>query len=681
MTDRRRKARSELVLISLVAAVLAAGPGAHSAARAIPIGPSEVTVRIVVGPRPLGRINPDLFGSNLLWPYNAEGAFDPATHGFYPAFVSEVRDLGVTALRYPAGITADSFDWLRAVGPERLPNEPYGMQAASLSHICCQLDAPVPSTVGPNEFGDLLDQTGSIGDVVVNFATGTADEAADFVAYMTAPYREQPSSSPSDPGFWAALRAENGHPAPYNVPYWEVGNEQDGPGQTGWRSGTLVSMGPHQTPCPAANRLICLYVFGGTTAFYNQTVGTFADELPSAALSTGSPDQTFYVYYPPVVPNTESVYVNGELWHEVQSLSTAGPGDDVYEFDASKGEITFGDGMHGAVPSAGTPITANYESGPHGGFVEYYRAMKAMDPHVQICETEESSVAFLRIMGRIYPYDCVELHKYAKPLDIQSPITVYEEELMDAPIVEGAKLSTLQSAIRRYSGKNIPIVLTEYGQLIRPMPVADPAFNLSLDEGLLVGSQLRQWIIHYVPLAEKYLLVSTPFLSESTVDLSIDPVGLSIDSAMIAGPGPSFVVEPTGQVLGLMRQLASKERLNSHVRNDPLMGAGPDGNVPVLQPIAASSDGKLDLLVLNVSPITPVNAEISLWRLARLGDVTATVLNGPSPTAFNTAASPATVTTVTRTVEETKREFSWTFPAHSVTLLEMPIIRPGTYPE
>jgi len=251
---------------------------------------------------------------------------------------------------------------------------------------------------------------------------------------------------------------------------------------------------------------------------------------------------------------------------------------------------------------------------------------------------------------------------------------------MDAPIVEGAKLSTLQGTIRRYSGRNIPIVLTEYGQLIRPMPIADPAFNLSLDEGLLVGSQLRQWIIHYVPLAEKYLLVSTPFLSDSTVDLSIDPVGLSIDSAMIAGPGPSFVAEPTGQVLGLMARLGGQERLNSHVRNDPLMGTGPEGNVPVLQPIAASSDGKLDLLVLNVSPLTPVNAEIDLWRLARQGDVTATVLDGPSPTAFNTTASPATVTTVTRTVEETSPQFSWTFPAHSVTLLEMPIIRPGIYP-
>ena len=680
MADKRRKARSELVLVSLIAAVLAAGPGAHSAARVISTGPSEAVVRIVVGSRPLGQINPHVFGSNLLWPYNAEGAFDPATHTFYPAFVNEVRALGVTALRYPAGITADSFDWLRAIGPRRLLNEPYGMQAASLSSICCQLDAPVPSTVGPNEFGNLLDKTGSIGNVVVNFATGTADEAADFVAYMTAPYGEQPSSAPSDPGFWAALRAANGHRAPYNVPYWEVGNEQDGPGQSGWRSGTLVEMGPHKRPCPAGDQLVCLYAFGGTTAFYDQPVGTFADELPSTTYSTGGADQSFYVYYPPVVPDTETVYVNEQIWQEVQSLSAAGPDDDVYEFNASKGEIIFGDGAHGAVPPEGAMISASYESGPHGGFVEYYRAMKAMGPHAQICETEEASIAFLQIMGRTYPYNCVELHKYAKPLDIRSPMSVYEEQLMDAPIVEGAKLSALQGAIRHYSGKNIPIVLTEYGQLIRPMPVADPAFNLSLDEGLLVGSQLRQWIIHYVPLAEKYLLVSTPFLSESTVDLSIDPVGLSIDSAMIAGPGPSFVTEPTGQVLGLMRRLAGRERLNSHVRNDPLMGTGTDGNVPVLQPIAASSNGKLDLLVLNVSPLTPVNAEISLWRLARQGDVTATVLNGPSPTAFNTSANPTTVTTVTRTVQETSRQFSWIFPAHSVTLLEMPIIRPGVYP-
>ncbi len=324
MRRLRSKAVAELAGVSLVAAVLAVGSGAPSAERPIS-GAPKAAVQVVVGAQPLGRISPYLFGSNLLWPYDAEGAFDPAIDNFYPAFVDEVRRLGVTALRYPAGITADSFDWLHAIGPQRLPNEPYGMQSASLSSVCCQLDAPVPSTVGPNEFGQLLDETGSVGDVVVNFASGTADEAADFVAYMTAPYGEQPSSSPSDPGYWAALRAANGHPAPYNVPYWEVGNEQDGPGQLGWRSGQMVTVGPHKTACPVQHEELCLYAFGGTTAFYDQTVGTLANDMPSASYSTGAPNQSFYVYFPPVVRGSEEVYVAGQPWQEVQNLATAGP--------------------------------------------------------------------------------------------------------------------------------------------------------------------------------------------------------------------------------------------------------------------------------------------------------------------------------------------------------------------
>ena len=47
-------------------------------------------------------------------------------------------------------------------------------------------------------------------------------------------------------------------------------------------------------------------------------------------------------------------------------------------------------------------------------------------------------------MGRTYPYDCVELHKYAKPLDLSAPMSTYEENLMGAPLIEGAKLAALQ---------------------------------------------------------------------------------------------------------------------------------------------------------------------------------------------------------------------------------------------
>ena len=461
--------------------------------------PLSANGEIVIGARHLGQVSRYLFGANLLWADDAEGAFDAADGSFYPGFVRILHNLDVTALRYPGGTTSDNFNWELAIGPQtdRGANEPYGMQAAQLSKICCVLDGPQRSIVGPDEFGRLLDQTGAVGTITVNFATGTAREAADFVAYMTAPPSVHPSSNPDEPSYWAALRAKNGHPAPYDVPYWEVGNEQVFPGQYGWRSGRLVNLGRHRAPCPPHEVATCLYAFGGTTSFSGQRVGALADEMPSASYSTGAPDQRFYVYFPPVVPGSAEVYVGGRRWDEVDKLATAGPRARVYNLDASTGMVEFGDGTHGEVPPAGAEITASYQSGPHGGFVQFYQAMKRMNPEVSVCESEETDVAFLQVMGKKYPYDCVELHEYARPAAFAAPLLEYEEGLMASPASQGAQLARLQSQIRRYSGRNVPVLITEYGQLVAPVPTTDPDFNLSLDVTVQGGCAVERAMVHH----------------------------------------------------------------------------------------------------------------------------------------------------------------------------------------
>jgi hypothetical protein len=49
----------------------------------------------------------------------------------------------------------------------------------------------------------------------------------------------------------------------------------------------------------------------------------------------------------------------------------------------------------------------------------------------------------------------------------------------------------------------------------------------------------------------------------------------------------------------------------------------------------------------------------------------ATVLDGPNALAYNTLSHPGEVTTVTRyAVVPAKGNFRWTFPAHSVSLLQ-----------
>jgi alpha-N-arabinofuranosidase len=643
-------------------------------------------VRVVVSGPTAASVSRQLFGANLLWPYGGGGSFDTATGAFYPGFVKQLRALRVTSMRYPGGTTADSFDWERAIGPARArrANEPYGMQGASLSHVCCVLDGPVASVVGPDEFGRLLQQAGATGDIVANFATGTAQEAAAFVAYMTAPLPRHPSATPtnpSSPGYWAALRARNGHRAPYDVPYWEVGNEQLFPGQYGWRSGALVSFTSGSPPCPAGQTATCLYAFGGTTRFSRQLVGRFADTVPGASISTGLPGQTFYLYYPPVVARSQTVMVSGHAWRQVRSLAKEPADAHVYELSPTTGKLTFGGGAHGAAPAKGAVVTASYASGPHAGFVGFYRAMKHMNPKIHVCESEETNVAFLRLMGSRYRYDCVELHEYAAPKDVLAPVSSYAEQLMSYPATEAATLARLQEQIRRYSGSNVPVYLTEYGQLVWPVPSSDRQFLLSLDEALLAAVQVREWALAGVPVADRYLVTSSPFLSTDPRRVSIDSLvrvvreregaldwdaGLSIDSAMVAGPGPRFVVEPTALALQLVSALGGGRLMTSRVEGAPLLAGS--GGQPALLSLASQGRSHGRLVVIDTSQSRAVRALVTAGQLHRGHDPHVWLLDGPSGAAYNTPARPRTVNVTGRALRAAGATFEWTFPPHSITL-------------
>jgi hypothetical protein len=59
------------------------------------------------------------------------------------------------------------------------------------------------------------------------------------------------------------------------------------------------------------------------------------------------------------------VAVNGREWTFVTSLQNARPTDNVFTIITEDGvsTIIFGDGTHGAVPPAGSNITATYRSG------------------------------------------------------------------------------------------------------------------------------------------------------------------------------------------------------------------------------------------------------------------------------------------------------------------------------
>ena len=234
MTDKARR-RSRLVavvvvvlLTGLVAAVLV-----YSGVR---------QSRVVVDAEPTGRVVFEgLFGANHRYPF---GSFAPG-HEPQQGLVDSARSAGISMLRYPGGTVANTFRWKRATGPR----EDRGCQTGGGD------GAPLDSTIGPDEHVALVEQMGAETTVVVNFATATPQEAADWVSYMNAPVGTTP---------WADLRAEHGHPEPYGVTWWEVGNEPDVGDQAYWMEQD-ASILPGEHPERAHK-----YAYGGTTEFTDQ---------------------------------------------------------------------------------------------------------------------------------------------------------------------------------------------------------------------------------------------------------------------------------------------------------------------------------------------------------------------------------------------------------------------------
>jgi alpha-N-arabinofuranosidase len=646
--------RATTIVVTTVLGLAPAVAGARAAvtpptAVNPPTAVTPLTAVTINAGRPQATIAPAVFGSTMLAPDGDMGAFDTSTGTFWPSFLHDLtKGVYVGSLRFPGGITAESYQWQRAIGP----------QAGRLPNPIAPANGPSDSTVGPDEFGQLLDRTGAAGVMTINFATGSPADAAALVQYMTG----KPGSSA-----WADRRVADGHPAPYNVPWWEVGNEEQV--SPYWALRTPVQVGGPPGACSDAET--CLYIYGGTTEISRRPVVTADDRRIVADISPGLPNETFEVAYPPVVPGTATVDVAGQPWTQVASLATAAPGDLVYTLDPDTGVITFGDGIHGAIPFRYARITAGYDSGPHPGFLSFYAAMKRANPAIHVCASENSR-RFIEAMGSRLPYDCLQVHPYISPRTLSSsePIDAYEHKVMGAPFLEAQAVEQREAQTTAHAKRHVPIVLSEYGQLVSSTPdsALAPYYLSSLDEALLNASQLADFIRLGVPVADRQLL-----------DAELPPASLTTSSLRHIAPwsaggaivtdGTRTVVEPPGQMLELMKPLAGERRLGISVAADPKLTSAGGHPIGDLNVIAGSGGGHLDVIAINRSPDAAIPVRLSIAGFFGSGRATTTTLDGPSALSFNDLGARPSVVTRTAHVRVDLGETALTLPAHSITRL------------
>jgi len=133
--------------------------------------------------------------------------------GFRPEVIATLKQLRFGVLRFPGGNFVSAYEWRYGVGD--IDKRPPIFDPV--------WHAVQPNDVGTDEFLTLCRLLGVDPYITVNAGFGDAWSARELVEYTN-------GAATTPMGKW---RAQNGHPAPYHVKFWGVGNEPWGDYQMG----------------------------------------------------------------------------------------------------------------------------------------------------------------------------------------------------------------------------------------------------------------------------------------------------------------------------------------------------------------------------------------------------------------------------------------------------------------
>jgi alpha-N-arabinofuranosidase len=183
--------------------------------------------------RTLGAIDRNLFGGFVehLGRCVYGGIYDPGSaladdEGLRSDVKAALDRLRLANVRYPGGNFVSGYRWRDGIGP--VADRP---RRAELAWASVE-----PNAFGTDEFIGFCRKLGTEPYLVVNCGDGDLREARDWVEYCngttdTALVRE---------------RAANGHPDPYRVRYWGIGNEVDGAWQIGAKTAAEYARTYHE---------------------------------------------------------------------------------------------------------------------------------------------------------------------------------------------------------------------------------------------------------------------------------------------------------------------------------------------------------------------------------------------------------------------------------------------------
>ena len=168
----------------------------------------------------VGELDPDIYGFFIEHLGRAvyEGIYQPGSplsdeNGFRKDVLEVARELNIPIVRYPGGSFVSNYFWEDGIGPKEERRK----------RMDLVWGASEPNTFGLDEFMAWADLAGTKPLMAVNLGTRGIQDALNILEYCNVEGNT----------LYSDKRIQNGHKAPYKVEKWCLGNEMDGPWETG----------------------------------------------------------------------------------------------------------------------------------------------------------------------------------------------------------------------------------------------------------------------------------------------------------------------------------------------------------------------------------------------------------------------------------------------------------------
>ena len=171
-------------------------------------------------PEKIGTIAPELYGhftehiGGVIYDGIWVGKDSPVEniHGFRKFIIDKMKEINAPVIRWPGGCYAETYDWRDGIGSNR-PKRPNWWTSWDGRYEI--------NEVGTHEFIDFCDAVGAKPYFAANITSTTPLHIRGWMDYC---------NSPKGSTSYAEERAANGHPDPFSVYYWGIGNENWGGG-------------------------------------------------------------------------------------------------------------------------------------------------------------------------------------------------------------------------------------------------------------------------------------------------------------------------------------------------------------------------------------------------------------------------------------------------------------------